>query len=90
MKRKLIGVLFAVVLLIPALTSAAQQKDFVVQSTEDIIALCTTAPDDPLYTAAIHFCQGYLVGAYAYYAAEASGPEGERLVCFPNNPPHTQ
>ena len=87
MKRKFIGVLFAVVLLIPALASAAQQKDFVVQSTEDLIGLCTTAPDDPLYTAAIHFCQGYLVGAYAYYAAQAAGPEGDRLVCFSNPPP---
>ena len=87
MKRKFIGVLFAVVLLIPALASAAQQKDFVVQSTEDLIGLCNTAPDDPLYTAAIHFCQGYLVGAYAYYAAQAAGPEGDRLVCFSNPPP---
>jgi hypothetical protein len=87
MKRKLIGVLFAVVLLIPALASAAQQKDFIVQSTEDIVGLCTTAPDDPLYTAAIHFCHGYLVGAYAYYAAQAAGPEGDRLVCFSNPPP---
>ncbi len=87
MKRKLVGVMFAVVLMIPALASAAQQKDFVVQSTEEIIGLCTTAPDDPLYTAAMNFCQGYLVGAYAYYAAQASGPEGDRLVCFPDPVP---
>lgn len=87
MKRKVIGVMFAAVLLIPALASAAQQKDFMVQSTDDIVGLCTTAPDDPLYTAAIHFCHGYLVGAYAYHAAEAAGPEGDRMVCLPNPPP---
>jgi len=88
MKRKLICVMFAVVLSIPTLVSAAtEQQDFIVDSTDDIVDLCTTAPDDPLYTAAIHFCQGYLVGAYAYYDALASGPEGVRLVCFPDPAP---
>lgn len=88
MERKFICVLFAVVLLIPSMASAAaQQQDFLVQSTADIVDLCTTAPDDPLYTAAIHFCHGYLVGAYAYYAAQAAGPEGDRLVCFSDPPP---
>jgi hypothetical protein len=88
MKRQLICALFAVFLLIPALASAAaQEKEFVVASTADIIDLCTTAPDDPLYPAAIHFCQGYLVGAYAYYRAANSGPEGDRLVCLPDPAP---
>ena len=88
MKRKLICIMFAVVLLIPALASAAtDQQDFIVDSTDDIVDLCTTSPNDPLYTAAIHFCQGYLVGAYAYYDALASGPEGVRLVCFPDPAP---
>lgn len=26
-------------------------------------------------------------GAYACYAAENEGPEGQRLVCFPDPPP---
>lgn len=88
MKRKLMCVMFAVFLLMPTLASAATElQDFIVDSTDDIVDLCTTAPDDPLYTAAIHFCHGYLVGAYAYHNALASGPEGERLVCFPDPAP---
>ncbi|MCK8603422.1 Rap1a/Tai family immunity protein [Desulfoferrobacter suflitae] len=88
MKRNLICMMFVVVLLIPALAPAAtEQQDFIVDSTDDIVDLCTTAPDDPLYTAAIHFCQGYLVGAYAYHNALASGPEGVRLVCCPDPAP---
>ena len=87
MERKLIGVMFALALMIPTLSSAAQQKDFLVQSTADIVELCTAVSEDPLYTAAVNFCQGYLVGAYAYYAAQAAGPEGERLVCFSSPPP---
>lgn len=87
MVRKLIGVMFATALLIPTLSSAAQQKNFLVTSTADLVDLCTAASDDPLYTAATHFCHGYLVGAYAYHAAQVSGPEGDRLVCFPDPPP---
>lgn len=88
MKGKLICVMFAVALLIPTLASAAaQQQDFIVDSTDDIVNLCTTAPDDPLYTAAIHFCHGYLVGAYAYYDAIDSGPDVIRLVCLPDPVP---
>ncbi len=87
MKRKLIGVMIAMALLIPTLSPAAQQKGFLVASTGDLVDLCTAAPDDPLYTAATHFCHGYLVGAYAYHAALVSGPKGDRLVCFPDPPP---
>ena len=59
MKRKWMCVVFVVALLIPTLASAAaEQKDFLVQSTADLIDLCTAAPDDPLYTAAVNFCQG--------------------------------
>jgi len=36
---------------------------------------------------AIHFCEGYLVGAYAYYDEENNGPKGQPMVCFPNPPP---
>jgi len=87
MVRKLIGVMFATALLIPTLSSAAQQKHFLVATTADLVDLCTAAPDDPLYTAATHFCHGYMVGAYAYHAAQVSGPEGDRMVCFPDPPP---
>lgn len=82
MKRKLICILLAVGLLMPTLAAAADQEDFMVDSTDDIVNLCATPIDHPMYTAAIHFCHGYLVGAYAYYDALASGPEGVRLVCF--------
>lgn len=87
MKRKLICLLFAMALLIPAVASAAGEKDFIVDSTDDIIALCSVDPADPDYLASIHFCHGYLVGAFAYYNALAAGPEGVRLVCFPDPAP---
>jgi len=87
MRRKTIVLLLAVGILLPGLAGAASEKDFEVQTTEDIINLCTAAPDDPLYDQAINFCHGFLVGAYRYYEAAGSGPGGLKLVCMPDPPP---
>ena len=87
MKQKTIILLFAVGILLPGLAAAASEKDFEVQTTENIINLCTAAPEDPLYHQAVNFCHGYLVGAYRYYEAAGSGPGGLKLVCLPNSAP---
>jgi hypothetical protein len=71
MKPKTIIMLLAIVILLPGFAGAASEKDFEVQTTENLINLCTAAPEDPLYHQAINFCHGYLVGAFHYY--EASG-----------------
>ncbi len=83
MSRKLICLLIASVLVLPCLSSATEPEDFMVRTTQDLIDLCSTAPSDPLYKEAIHFCHGYLVGAVHYYVASTSGPGGKSLVCFP-------
>jgi hypothetical protein len=63
------------------------QEDFVAKTTQNLLNLCTASPQDASYREAIHFCQGYLVGAYQYYIAESAGkPEGQ-LVCFPEPKP---
>jgi hypothetical protein len=87
MKKKMAVLMLVTVLLVPGIAAAASQEDFKAKTTRSILNLCTAAADDPLHDKAIHFCHGYLVGAYAYYAAQASGPEGKRLVCFPDPPP---
>ena len=87
MRRKTIILLLSAVILIPGIAGAVSEKDFEVQTTENMINLCTAAPDDPLYHQAINFCHGFLVGAYRYYEAAGSGPGGLNLVCLPNNAP---
>jgi len=87
MRGKTISLLFMMVFLLPAIAGAVSEKDFEVQTTENIINLCTAATDDPLYHQAINFCHGYLVGAYRYYEAAGSGPAGLKLVCLPDPPP---
>jgi hypothetical protein len=87
MRQRTIILLLIVVFLVPGLAGAASEKDFGVQTTENLINLCTAAPEDPLYHQAINFCHGYLVGAYRYYEATGSGPAGLKLVCLPDPPP---
>ena len=86
MRPKTIFMLLAIVILLPGFAGAAGEKDFEVQTTENIINLCTASPDDPLYHQAINFCHGFLVGAYHYYEAAGSGPAGLKLVCLPDPP----
>jgi len=86
MRPKTIILLIAVGILLPGFADAASEKDFEVQTTENLINLCTAAPDDPLYQQAINFCHGYLVGAFHYHEAAGSGPAGLELVCLPE--PH--
>jgi len=87
MYRKLFYFLLAIALLAPGIAGAVIEEDFQVRTTGDLIDLCTTPPGDPRYEEAIHFCHGYLIGAFHYYRATRSGPEAVQLVCFPDPPP---
>ncbi len=70
--------------------SRAETADsFLVRNALDIVSLCTTAKDDPLHTAAVNFCHGYVVGAYHYYRALTTAPDPDRkpLFCLPDPQP---
>jgi hypothetical protein len=89
MRRNLIFLLFALLFLFPnmALAGGVTEKDFKIQTTQELVNLCTASPDDPLYQQAVNFCYGYLLGAYHYYVAEVSGPKATRTICPPDPPP---
>ena len=87
MKRVAIVLFLSVLLALPAVSGGVSKEDFEAKTTQNIINLCTAAPEDPLYQQAVHFCQGYLVGAYHYYVATSSGPKGIKFVCMPDPPP---
>jgi hypothetical protein len=82
MRRKTSSLLFVLVFLLPVIAGAVSEKDFKVETTENLINLCTTTVDDPLHNHAINFCHGYLAGAYHFYEAISSGPQGIQLVCL--------
>jgi hypothetical protein len=74
--------------LAPALASAAVTKDdFYIKNAQDLVDLCKTPEEDPLNDAAVHFCHGFVAGAWQYHQAQADGPDGIRLVCLPDPPP---
>ncbi len=66
---------------------AASPNNFQVRTAADLVALCGTDPSAPDYPQAIAFCQGYAVGAYAYYSASVAADPNARYVCLPNPPP---
>jgi len=87
MTQRSIVLLVVLVFLLPGITGAVTEQDFEVETTEDLVDLCTVSADDPLYHQAINFCHGYLVGAYHYYVAMSSGPKGIKFVCMPDPEP---
>jgi len=76
--------LFAMIGAVPALAATVTDGDFEVKTTQNLLHLCTVSPEDPRYKEALHFCHGYLVGAYHYYLATLAGPNAKPLVCPPN------
>ena len=64
--------------------AAVTEAMFQVRDTSDLVGLCSAGQGDPLYVAAIHFCQGFGSGAYnvasEYEAAHSRG----RLFCPPS------
>jgi Ssp1 endopeptidase immunity protein Rap1a len=80
------GVLIVAALLVAAPASAADIQNFQVKTTADLVALCDTKPSSEKYVPAIHFCQGFGIGAWQYYQVQADDP-ASRFVCIPSPPP---
>lgn len=87
MRRKVAALLLIALFLAPGVCQAASQEDFQVKTTRNLVNLCTASPQDPLHREAIHFCEGYLVGAYSYYHTASTGNNMLRIVCLPDPPP---
>src|SRR5262245_26792716 len=86
MNHILASLLFAMIGAVPALAAAVTDGDFEVKTAQNLLNLCTVSVEDPRYKEALHFCHGYLVGAYHYYLATLAGPNAKPLVC-PSDPP---
>lgn len=63
-------------------SSAVTTEDFLVKKTQDLVNLCTATSDDPNQNAALHFCHGYLVGAFHYYQAQEGDSKDTSTVCL--------
>jgi hypothetical protein len=85
--RALILLLLGAALAVPGVAGAITDGDFEVKTTRNLLNLCTVSADDVRYKEALHFCHGFLVGAYQYYLATLAGPNAKPLVCPPDPPP---
>jgi hypothetical protein len=84
MIRQLISALFLVAIVGPGIARAVTDEDFQAKTSQNLLNLCTVPASDPRAQEAIHFCHGYLIGAYHYHIAETAGPDiAKRLVCIP-------
>jgi hypothetical protein len=79
--------LLIVILLLPKVAGAVTDEDFEARTTRDLLSLCTVSSDAARHQEAIHFCHGYLVGAFDYHIAATAAGEEKRLVCMPSPPP---
>ena len=68
----------------PGTGHAAVTEDmFQVRDTSDLVGLCSAGQGDPLYVAAIHFCQGFGSGAYGVASEYEAARSRARLFCPP-------
>ncbi len=79
--------LLIAILVFSGIAGAVDEADFEVKTTQNLINLCTATDDDPRHAEAIHFCHGYLIGAFHFYKAEHEGGDGIPLFCIPEPKP---
>lgn len=63
------------------IATAVEPSHFEVKNAADLIQVCTTPATDPNYASAVHFCHGYVVGAYHYYESLVTAPMYQPLFC---------
>ena len=67
--------------------AALDATNFQIRSAADLVALCSAQSASSEYVAAIHFCHGFVAGAYQYYATLETAAPAEKFVCAPSPPP---
>jgi hypothetical protein len=84
--KKTTTLLGAAALVFAAAAANAQvaEKNFVLRTTGDLVALCGATRNDPNAIAAIHFCEGYLLGL-DHFAEVTGRPFRGSLYCPPAN-----
>ena len=87
MIRKIVVLVCAVILLAPAVTGAVTPEDFKARTTQNLVNLCSATVGDPLAEEAVHFCEGYCVGAYHYYVTATGGQKENQWICLPDPVP---
>jgi hypothetical protein len=67
--------------------AAVSESQFPPRTVGDLISICAPAKDDPLMTAAVNFCHGYVEGAVDVEEAHEAQRGGRKLFCLPSPRP---
>ncbi|MBV8612829.1 MAG: hypothetical protein JOY66_03535 [Acetobacteraceae bacterium] len=88
MRTRLLALVLTALALSPlgSARAAVTEANFHMQTAADLVALCSPAQDDPLATAAVHFCQGFAVGVYQTLSGLQAGMR-QKLFCPPQAMP---
>lgn len=60
---------------------AATPENFHVRSAADLVAICSSVPNDNVSSAAAGFCQGYVVGVYRTLEEIQAARPSARMFC---------
>ena len=72
---------------VPPARAALTAAQFPPATVRDLIAICSPAQNDPMMTAAVNYCHGYVEGAVIVEEAHERQRRARRLFCLPNPPP---
>ena len=79
-KRAMLAIVAGVALW-SAQTSAATTDDYDLETTQDLVDLCSVDMADPMHDNAMHFCYGYFAGAMHFHRGLTRGPDVNPMVC---------
>jgi Rap1a immunity proteins len=87
LKSWLIASGFGIAACVGTARAAVTEDDFLLRNTGDLVDVCTATQADPMYTAAVNFCQGFGVGVFRVLQEEDMARRSRHLFCLPNPPP---
>jgi Rap1a immunity proteins len=63
------------------------ESQFPPRTVQDLIEICAPAKEDPMMTAAINYCEGFVQGAVLVEEAHEEHRDVRQLFCLPSPPP---
>jgi hypothetical protein len=67
--------------------AAVTEANFPPRTVRDLIAICAPEPNDPMMTAAVNFCHGFVEGAVIVEEAHEAQQGARKLFCLPTPRP---
>ncbi len=79
------GMFFSVCILALSVPSAAglEKDDFNLETTEDLLMLCSVQSEHGDYSSASYTCRGFIEGVAQYHDGVSDNKHLPRLICYP-------